>query len=217
MESKQSAETSEETKAYSSSKKQGMKAEEFKKQVYDIKSLLKTLSVLKEQKIKHGNKEVLTECYKMLEFSLSQMLNVNQYSVEFERLLNRNEIVTRIKSWLGQLKCSHDGCPHNATITYLNESTYNIYCEAHANVDDHSTDQLKFKFELSDNKSAMKELEKKLVLTQKQLAGFRSENINDISSVGKLKILDDKYENLKAIIKSMKERLEGIIGKNDQI
>ena len=77
-----------------------------------------------------------------------------------------------------KLHCCHDGCPHKATIVYINENLEQIYWEAHANIGGHSAKSIKFKSELSLNKSALNELEKKLVFVQKQMAYLRNENIN---------------------------------------
>ena len=58
----------------------------------------------------------------------------------------------------------------------MSENDGEIYCDAHANVNEHTTKPLKFKSELSDCKSSLYELEKKLIFVQIQMAFIRNEN-----------------------------------------
>ena len=74
------------------------------------------------------------------------------------------------------LRWSIDDCPHKAKLIYISENDGQIYCDAHANINEHTTKPLKFKSELSDCKSSLYELEKKLIFVQMQMAFIRNEN-----------------------------------------
>ena len=88
-------------------------------------------------------------------------------------------------------------------MAYGSEDSAQIYCEKHANINDHKENPIKLSEELEVKIIALCELEKDLVLLQTQKAFLKWEN-----EFGGLAISKDLNENLENNFKTLKAALK---------
>ena len=88
--------------------------------------------------------------------------NLNK-GIEFEKLLDPDKIMQIIKKWMKNFHCTISDCKYEPKMVYINEGLDKIYCEIHANIEDHKTNPLMFEDVLKTNESLLNASERNLL------------------------------------------------------
>ena len=124
-------------------------------------------------------------------------------------------ILSNVEYGFNQLLCTQSDCSEKA-IMWLKRSKdtlAELYCEEHSNlVDPSSEGQHDFDGELIKDRSALKSLERLLVVVQEQMEYLISENVNkDIVAYSNIKEkLEEEYEDLKNTLNDMSVKAKQI-------
>ena len=151
-------------------------SDEYFDQISNINSVFENSSIIKELTEKHGEENVHQIVEQIEGIDLVKFLKAKGHSFFPKRIINSKKIVKTIENWLQYLYCSTKDCPYNAIITYKGESSDHIYCQVHADPENHTTDQVVFQNELNESEPLLRELEKELLYAQAKILIAEDQN-----------------------------------------
>ena len=189
---------------------------EWQEKVDDIKFVVTYSS--QDNSVYKNIKNGLEEYKKLKNIDSIESLKENVYDIEFEKLLDPDNIMQIINKWIKNLHCIKSDCNHEPTKVYISEGLNQIYCEDHACIPDYQTIPLLFEEELKTHESLLNALEKNLLYTQKQMASIKSENCiipPNSSRIEKMEKLESTYTILKNTLNNLLILVE-LIFKNEK-
>ena len=140
---------------------------------------------------------------------LTKALDAVVYRAKIDnKLCDVKMILSSVEYGFNQLLCTQSDCSAKAIMWHKlsNDTPAELYCEEHSNlVDPSSKGQHYFESELKKDRSALKSLERLLVVVQEQMEYLISENINkDMIAYSNIKeMLEVEYGDLKNILNDM--------------
>ena len=191
-------------------------AANFKRQIGDLKSVFKSLSMVENFDIELCWKDSDNILRLIRSFDWVKNQKETIYFVKIKKLIDARKITNQIKFWLNSLRCSYNRCSKIATVVYKDENSDLIYCDNHRNRYEHNSKPFYIENELNESKHSLYDLERRLVLIQERVCFINSKDVIRDFELDESKIneLNEKFDTLKRVIKNMKENVKNIVQKS---
>ena len=189
----------------------------------NIKNVIDKLSEMEKsfEKVTEDQEEVDSWMF-LKNIDLTKALDAVVYRAKIDnKLCNVKVIQSSVEYGFSQLLCSQPDCSEKAIMWHKrsNDTPAELYCEEHSNlVDPSSEGQHDFDAELRKDRSALKSLERLLVVVQEQMEYLISENFNkDMVAYSNIKEkLEEEYGDLKNTLNDMTVKAKQITTKKTE-
>ena len=178
--------------------------------IENIENVIDKLSEIEESfgEVTKDQEEVESWMF-LKSIDLTKALDAIVYRAKIDnKLCDVKMILSSVEYGFNQLMCTQSDCSEKAIMWHKrsNDTPAELYCEEHSNlVDPSSEGQHDFDAELRKDKSALKSLERLLVVIQEQMEYLISENANkDMFAYSNIKEkLEEEYGDLKNTLNDM--------------
>ena len=137
-----------------------MTSNDLKEQISNIINLLFNCAQIGEVMKKQEEEKVLEKIRLIKRSILIKIFKGKEYEIFTKRLINANEIINKIGTFISNLKCWATDCENKAKFMYAGENTDQIYCNSHRSVVKHSNETIIFENEFKNWKFDLYALEK---------------------------------------------------------
>ena len=195
--------------------------DQLKSDSINIENIKNAIDKLSEMEKSFGevtkDKEEVDSWMFLKNIDLIKALDAIVYRAKIDnKLCDVKMILLSVEYGFSQLLCTQSACSEKAKMwhKHSNDIPAELYCEEHLHlVDPSSEGQQYLNSELNKDRSALKSLERLLVVVQEQMEYLISENANkDMVTYRKIKKkLEEEYGDLKNTLKDMTVKAKQII------